>query len=334
MLLYAQRLAAHCPETAAELHHLPAVGGPLADLITPPFALPRLSDGIAHVVDHAHAGYLRHLRVPSLVTVHDLIPLKVVRGRYPAEARPLVSRKAALWFRWNVRALPRADLVVAPSEATAGAIRDLIGDLRIEVVPHGIDPEFFAPPGESALQQVRERLAPLGQRRIVLQVSNGFFYKNDAGFASAMERLARDRSDVAWVRVGSPLPEQPATPCPAYHYAEASLAELVALYHRADVLLFPSWDEGFGWPPLEAMAAGCPVVASACGALKETAAPAARVVDPADPEQLAQAVSRILDDTDTAAELVRRGRVHAGGFDWARVGARMAELYREVAGCV
>jgi glycosyltransferase involved in cell wall biosynthesis len=304
-----------------------------AEILAPPRHLRRIRDGVAHIVDHAHSGYLRFIRVPSIVTVHDLIPLKALRGHYPRATAPLVSRHAGLWFRWNLAALSRARLVVAPSRATADDVREHCAKTRVEVVPHGIDAVFSRPPDAAVASRVRQRLGELAGRRIVLQVTNGFFYKNDSAFVRALAEAAGRRGDLAWVRVGAPFAAGDPTPCPRLHYAAASADELAALYGSAALLLFPSWDEGFGWPPLEAMAAGCPVVATDRGALAETAAPAALVVDPGDARAIARACERVLGDAGLASDLVARGRAHAAGYRWADAGRRMRELYAEVARC-
>jgi glycosyltransferase involved in cell wall biosynthesis len=85
--------------------------------------------------------------------------------------------------------------------------------------------------------------------------------------------------------------------------------------------------EGFGFPPLEAMAAGVPVVATAAGAVPEVVGDAAELVAPGDVEALARALARVIDDTGLRAKLIEAGRVRASSFNWESAATSMIELY-------
>lgn len=103
-------------------------------------------------------------------------------------------------------------------------------------------------------------------------------------------------------------------------------ARLRALYERAACFVFPSFYEGFGLPVLEAMACGCPVVASCTSSIPEVAGDAALLVDPADPQALARAVARVLHDDGLRRWLSSAGRARASRFTWARAARRLGEL--------
>jgi len=226
-----------------------------------------------------------------------------------------------------MRRLGRARALICPSRATADDVRRLCPRQPLHVVPHGVDEVFFAQPETGALAEL-DRLLPIGDRRLVLHVSSGFFYKNDAAVATIFAQLAAQRPDVCTVRIGRPGPV--AMPRQTRRLAYVSATTLAAMFRRAAVLVFPSWDEGFGWPPLEAMAAGLPVVASACGALAETAAPAAITVPPDAPQAIFDAVCSVLDEPGRAAELAERGRHHASTYRWSVAANDMASIYRTV----
>ena len=109
-------------------------------------------------------------------------------------------------------------------------------------------------------------------------------------------------------------------------------ALLHALMERATVFVFPSRGEGFGLPPLEAMALGTPAVVSTAGALPEVCGGAAVQVNPDDAAALATAVRRLLESPDERQARAEAGRRHARGFRWARVAEHLADVYRAVSG--
>jgi alpha-1,3-rhamnosyl/mannosyltransferase len=103
------------------------------------------------------------------------------------------------------------------------------------------------------------------------------------------------------------------------------------LLDGAFALAYPSRYEGFGFPPLEAMQAGVPVVASRTGAVMEVAGPAAELADPDDVDDWAAALQRLLADPDRRAHLIDAGRRHAASFSWEATAAGLAGLYRRLA---
>ncbi len=109
-------------------------------------------------------------------------------------------------------------------------------------------------------------------------------------------------------------------------------ADLVALYNAADLFVYPSIYEGFGIPPLEAMACGTPVVCSNTSSLPEVVGDAALMVDPLDVEALAESVARVLDDEALRARLAARGPERAAFYTWEKTGQILADVYRTAAG--
>jgi glycosyltransferase involved in cell wall biosynthesis len=108
-----------------------------------------------------------------------------------------------------------------------------------------------------------------------------------------------------------------------------SEGELRALYERAACLVYPSRYEGFGIPPLEAMACGCPVIASRAASLPEVCGDAALYVDPDDPRQLAAAIRRVLCEEGVGDDLRHRGLQRAKQWTWARSAAEILVALRE-----
>jgi len=285
---------------------------------------------VYHVIDHGYA-HAAALLPPAraVVSCHDLMLLKAAAG----EAGFQPGRLSLARFRWTTGFLRRAARIVCPTEATK---RDVVRFLRItperiDVVPYGVEPSFR--PLASALRDdVRRRL--VGEAHMVLQVSTGDPYKNTEGALRAFAALLRAGVDARLVRAGAPL-----TP-PQHRLARAlgvgaavvdcgSVPEpaLVELYNAADVLLFPSHAEGFGWPPLEAMACGTPVVASDAAALVEACDGAALHAPASDDDALARQLRRVLEDVALADTLRMRGFAHAGRFTWKRTADGFARAW-------
>ena len=106
---------------------------------------------------------------------------------------------------------------------------------------------------------------------------------------------------------------------------------LAIVYRLASVFVFPSLYEGFGLPPLEAMASGTPVVTSNVSSLPEVTGEAALLVDPSDPDAIAGAMRRVLTDPALAADLRAKGLARARKFSWERSVRRIRDIYVEVA---
>ncbi len=269
-------------------------------------------------------------RARTVVTVHDLSFL-----RYPeCAARGLVSYLSAV----VPRSLRRADLILADSAWTKQDIVDLLGMPadKIAVVPAGVGPEFRPIARRDDLERVRERyrLPP----RFILHVGTLEPRKNLLRLMEALRALPDP--DVALVLVGGKgwlyddifagvqrLGLTGRVIFPGY-IAEA---DLPAVYNLAIVLAYPSLYEGFGIPPLEAMACGTPVVCSHSSSLPEVAGDAALMVDPLDTAALTHALQRVLDDGSLRADLRRRGLEQAQRFTWDAAAQRLLAAYGRLA---
>jgi glycosyltransferase involved in cell wall biosynthesis len=182
---------------------------------------------------------------------------------------------------------------------------------RVHVVPHGLDHERFRP-GEDAREP------------FVLYPAKGWAHKNHGRLFEALPLLRAERPELRLVLTGyeGDVPEG------VERRGFVSADELASLYRRAACLVFPSRYEGFGQPPLEAMASGCPVAVSAAASLPEVCGDAAAYFDPDDAHAIARGV---LEALDRAEELGGRGLVHAARFTWDATARAHEAVYSSVA---
>ena len=234
-----------------------------------------------------------------------------------------------LWRTVVPHVARRADRVIAVSEAAATDVRDLLGvaPARIDVVPNGYGRKVSVPPTPEA--ELRGRLG-LGGGPIVLNVAMLKLHKNQARLVRALPRIRDAVPGAQLVIAGAPTPygEQLLAETAALGLDGAvvlagyvSDADLEGLYSAASAFVFPSLNEGFGLPLLEAMARGLPVVASNVSSLPEIAGDAALLVDPGSVEAIADATVRAITDEPTRSRLVEAGRRRPGAFTWERCAA-------------
>ena len=226
------------------------------------------------------------------------------------------SRPERAYRRLAYRTAVRSSkLVIAISGHVKESIVERLGvePERVRVAYLGIDLEQLRP-GD-------------GEREpLLLYPANGWPHKNHARLLEAFDLIRHERPELRLVLTGSGLenlPDQTGVEVRGHVPRD----ELVRLYQTAEALVFPSLYEGFGLPPLEAMACGCPVAVSQAGALPEVCGDAARYFDPAEPEEIAAAT---LDVLASPGELAARGLAHARAFTWDECARRHDEVYEEL----
>ncbi|MBI3845652.1 MAG: glycosyltransferase family 4 protein [Planctomycetes bacterium] len=285
---------------------------------------------VFHYTDYVDPPVRRARRV---VTIHDVSFLVSDAWHTP--------RATTLLRRLTERMVRSAALVLTESQASAADIRRFygLGDDCLRFIPLGVDVAYFAAPPAGAVEAYRASrgLPP----RFFLSVGTLEPRKNLPRTIRALA-IARERG-VDW-----PLVVAGKTGWmfePIFEAArDAGFGErdvrflgyvgetdLVFLYRAAAALVYPSLYEGFGLPPLEAMAAGCPVIASNRASLPEVIGDAGIQVDPESVEAIADALVRMANDSGLREDLARRGRTRAEIFPWSRCADATLEAYRDVA---
>ena len=243
---------------------------------------------------------------PTAITLHDVqhLDLPQLFSRGERAFRSLAYHRSARSAR----------ILIVPS----GFVRDRAAELlhldgsKIRVIHHGIDHERFSP-GDAAREP------------FLLYPARPWPHKNHARLYEAFARLRRNRPELRLVLTGGGHGSE--FPDGVDAAGNVSLDELVSLYRRASALVFPSLYEGFGLPPLEAMACGCPVACSAAASLPEVCGEAACYFDPDEPDEIAAAVEDVLADP---AAWSTRGIERAAGFTWERSATAHEDVYREL----
>ena len=272
-------------------------------------------------------------RCRSVVTIHDCIHLMF--PQYLPNRAAYVYARASMWS-----AARQAHRILTVSEASKRDIMHFfsVPPDKVVVVYNAIEERFAATPSAEAIERVRERYQLTHQ--FVLYVGNIRPHKNLVRLIEAFAELrARGFDDLKLLIIGDEISKLPALRRAVHSYKLHKHVRflgyledetLAILYRLAAVFVFPSLYEGFGLPPIEAMASGTPVVTSNVSSMPEVAGNAAVLVDPYNVESIVEGIARVLTDPALAAELRRKGMARAREFSWTRSVARTREVYEEV----
>lgn len=290
---------------------------------------------VVHICDHGGAMYaLRIKNKPVLVTCHDMLAIRGARGEL-ADLRP--SPFGRYLQRWICRGLKSATLVACVSQFTFSDARRILNRSdNLRVVLNGLNYPFH--PLSSA--EADHRLAPFPEidRPFILHVGSSHPRKNRDGVIRVFAQVAQ-ASDLKLVLAGQPLSENLRNLANELQISsrivpliQPRVEVIEALYNRAVALLFPSRYEGFGWPPIEAQACGCPVVGSNIPPLLETVGQSALLHSLDDEEGMAGSIKRLADHPQFRDELRRRGFENVQSrFQTTRMMEQYLSLYRELA---
>jgi glycosyltransferase involved in cell wall biosynthesis len=279
-----------------------------------------------HVTDGT-LGIVARFRRPSVVTVHDVIPFLNFRRR--------ASVITGLVSKVSMENIVYADAIIVNSDHAKREMSKIpkVDHSRISIIHMGVDHELFRPIGKT---RSRIHLGLPSGKKILLNVGSEEPRKNIPTLIRAFSRVASHIPDAVLIRVGARESREVAVALSSnglsdkVDYFKLSQRDLPYLYSASDALIHPSWYEGFGFPLLEAMACGCPVIASDSTSIPEVVGKAGILLNPGDYSTLANAIEDLLNDPDLQMDLAKRGLEQSEKFSWAKTASKTLEVYRDV----
>ena len=275
---------------------------------------------------------------PRVVTVHDCWFLE-----HPEDATADVARFAAVLRR----AAAEGAFFVTPSDAATARTRTLLDTDRVRTVLHGPPPSADAPDGEEPAAATSDRDAPVGlpdlrDQPFILALGTMERRKNLPTLVDAFGRVARETAGVRLVIAGAAGNDVAAVDRAITRLPDAVAGRVVRtgvvdddakhwLLRHARALAYPSLDEGFGFPILEAQQMGTPVVASTAGSIPQIAGSAALLSPARDAEALAANIYWVITNDEMHASLVRRGRRNLRRFSWDTTAEQLSSIYHDLA---
>lgn len=283
-----------------------------------PVLLPRRAQRLKLDAVHCTAPMPIPAQWRVIATLHDVIPME-----HPEWFPPVMRWRLRRWLR----SAGRARLVIASSTYTQTQIRTHLGlpAERLRVVPLGL--RLTPPTGRTSDNPYILAVGTLEPRKNLATTLRAYALLRQRWATAPPLKIVGGQG---WGRVSVPalleqLDLQGVVEVLGFVPDEA----LWQLYANAQCLVYPSLSEGFGFPPLEAMASGCPAIVANVASLPEVVRDAALLVDPLDVEAITEALRRLLNDPALADDLRARGRAQAAAFTWERCARETVSVYRE-----
>ena len=296
-----------------------------------------ISGDINHVTDHNNSYLIKYLDPKrTVVTCHDLIYFCI-----PGIEGKIKSRLSLQHIirKYTVSGLIKAAKIIAVSENTKKDIVELfdMSPERITVIHPGIRSCFYKIKDMQLLHSGKERLH-FHWDKTILHVGENSYYKNFDAILHALKILSESGSnEIHFVKAGKDFTSEQKSlirnlKIGKYVHYLGNLCDddLNLVYNLSDVLVFPSLYEGFGWPPLEAMACGTPVVCSDRGSLGEIVGDAALIVDPHSYENIAEAISVLMSNPEVCQDKVLQGFDNIKRFDCKKMAEAVFQVYHEI----
>lgn len=300
-----------------------------------PFQAKKIQGQINHIIDQSYAHLLNFIDgQKTIVTVHDIIPLLAWKGKIFDYNYPYFP----LLFKLSIKSLKKAKLIIAVSHSTKKDLIDHCGlnADKIKVIHNGIDSRFCA----FSVEKKKSKRSTFGfpsENKHVILITGIQRYKNhNISFQtlSRLEQISKKEIQVLWLgadnKICAKYSKEVNLKNIAIPISNLSFTQLCELYNGVDCLFFPSSYEGFGFPPLEAMACGTPVVTSNVASIPEVVGDAAIMLSPNDINGFSMALKNILEDEKLRNKYIKRGYKNIKSFNWSDCAAKVAELYDSI----
>lgn len=272
-------------------------------------------------------------RYGNVLTIHDLW-----LDRHPEYSKKLFGQRFS--YNRTRERVHQCARVIAVSNFTSLEVQDLYGisEEKISVIPHGVSKEFFPDHDEETFARLRKAIG-LQAYPFILFLGGANPRKNHQALLRAFAKKPLLREKYVVVVVGSQKFKSSSISDTILEtklsdkviiVEHLSSSDLRVLYSRAALFVFPSRYEGFGFPILEAMACGAPVITSNCSALPEIAGDAALLVDPNNIESLSASMLQVLHDSKLKNQLQKKGMAQKAQFSWELAAKKTVEVYKKV----
>ena len=305
-----------------------------------PIAAPLDPNAVTHLTTQMMASLLTFKRRmgPVVVTVHDIVPYLM---RDDPEQDVYLRKFDRYVDNMAMQNLRRADRIIAISSYTKRMLVEYLGCLpdKIDVILYGLDHDLFRPVPVGDEFRRRHKLDP--QYQYLLYVGSENPRKNLPRLLEAFAKVRINNPNVKLLKIGTPtymeqhrrlmtqIEKLNLTDAVVF-YDHPSQEDLVAFYSMADLFVFPSLYEGFGMPPLEAMACGTAVLASNAASLPEVVGDAAVTQDPYDVQAWAGSIEEILEDEVLRKSLQNKGLARAANFTWENNARATLNVYEQL----
>lgn len=299
-----------------------------------------LKADLFHITDHGYGHLIPFIsrRGKIIVTFHDALLPNLGKRNLPVRDRPYT---AILAQQYSLRCMKKAVRIITVSEFAKKEFLRFCDYSPEDVLPihDGVGGNFFQPVSEDRLQAF-QRKWDLEQKTVILSTGRTNAHKNMEGTLRTFHYFKQHFCpEAVLLKFGEKfMPAQynlirSLSLEPSLRYlGPIENADVSLVYQASHALLFLSWYEGFGFPALEAMASGIPVIASDRGSLPEVVGEGGILVNPENIEQAARALHTVCADVKLRASLLDKGRKRACQFSWLKTAEKTLEVYREVYG--
>lgn len=297
-------------------------------------------DAVFHICDHSNSMYGKWLkRVPTILTCHDLLAIRCALGDFPQNITGITGR---ILQKWILGGLKRSRFVACVSDSTRSDLLHLTGLQKdhCRIIHNGLNYPYKVMDTisrDKILNNLFDRSKRNRPPSYIFHLGGNQWYKNRAGVIRIYNQLCRSNPNAPVLVIAgkpnSPKVEEEIQSGPAadkiIHLGRVSNEELNALYSAAELLLFPSLAEGFGWPIIEAQASGCRVVTSDRTPMSEIGGEAALLLDPENPKSAANVVNLCLQESeDIRIERIKIGLDNASRYSTDAMIDQYIDLYK------